>query len=306
MGLSDFVLYQLATRWPSPLTYHSKELDEGEPGTESYNLAYARHQFNRKVVNGTYVSVWELDVLEIGCGHGGISCFLAVAGARSVTGIDLNPASLETAKQFASEIAARLESDSLPVVFMEMPAERMSFDDAQFDLVVADNLFEHVADPESVMKEAYRVLRPDGSLLVPNFSSILSKYGPHLKYGIKVPWVNLFFSEQTIIRVMHRLGENDPGMLVFYPGLSDNPRRIRDVRRYGDLNDITYRQFRTIAGRTGFEIVWFRPSMVTYFAKVLSRLPIVNRSILIDILSFGASACLRKTSLESEPSTIGI
>jgi ubiquinone/menaquinone biosynthesis C-methylase UbiE len=176
---------------------------------------------------------------------------------------------------------------------MEMSADRMSFDEATFDLVMADNVFEHFTEPEAVMRECHRVLRPGGGVLVPAFSSIMSKYGLHLKHGLKMPWAQVFFSQRTIIRAMQRLAKDDPRLFELYPGLSDSPETARDLRRYKDLNDITYRRFRAMAQRTGFRVESFSVYGTT-LGKVLRRVPLVGRSGVMDVLSTGASAYLRK------------
>ncbi len=293
MALSDYVLYRLAKNWPSPMARMTREF-QAEPGTEAYDMAYAQHQFDWKVRYGIMRPLTGLDVLEIGAGHGGISCFMAAVGARSVVGIDLNTKHLEFARRFVKQTSARYAADwELPVTFLEMSADRMTFPDGQFDVVLADNVFEHFTEPEAVMREAYRVLRPGGEMLVPIFSSIRSKYGLHLKHGLKMPWSNLLFSERTIIRALRRLADASPELLETYPGLLNNPQRMRDVRRYKDLNDITYRKFKAMAARVGFRVESFR----VYGAgigKIFSRVPGLRNSVVMDILSTGASAVLRK------------
>jgi ubiquinone/menaquinone biosynthesis C-methylase UbiE len=293
MGLSDYLLYRMAKRWPSPMAKLKNELG-AEPGTDAYDMAYAQHQFDWKVRNGLMREVTGLDVLEIGTGHGGIACYLAAVGARSVVGIDLNTKHLEFARRFAKIAAARYgDNYQMPVSFAEMSANEMSFSDATFDLVLADNVFEHFTDPEAVMRESYRVLKPGGMLLVPVFSSILSKYGPHLKHGLKMPWSQVVFSESTIVRAMQRLAADDPNLFELYPGLSDSPKRIRDLRRYKDLNDITYRKFKQMASGIGFQVESFSV-YGTRLGKVVGRLPLIGKTRVTDILSTGAAAVLRK------------
>jgi ubiquinone/menaquinone biosynthesis C-methylase UbiE len=294
MGVADYLLYRVAKNWPSPMAKMTKSL-QAEPGTDAYNMAYAAQQFDYKVSNGMLRSVRGLDVLEIGTGHGGIACFMAAVGARSVVGIDLNTKHLQFAREFARRTSEHYAPFRLPVEFVEMSADRLSFAGEQFDLVLADNVFEHFTEPEAVMRESFRVLRPGGGLLVPVFSSIYSKWGLHLKHGLKLPWANLLFSERTIIRAMYRLAEGEPRLYEWYPGLAGKPNRVRDLRRYGDLNDITYSQFKKMAARTGFRVDSFSP-YGTRLGKVLARLPLFGDSILADVFSTGATAYLKKPS----------
>jgi ubiquinone/menaquinone biosynthesis C-methylase UbiE len=257
-------------------------------------MAYAQNQFNQRVGDGMLRPVTGLDVLEIGAGHGGISCFMAAVGARSVIGIDLSAGSLQFGRRFVEQFSERYAPGyRLPVEFLLMNATQLGFPDAQFDLVLADNVFEHFTDPEGVMREAYRVLRPGGGLLVPIFSSIKSKYGLHLKHGLKLPWANLVFSERTIVRAMQRLAAEDPRLFELYPGLTGNPQRVRDLRRHGDLNDITYGRFKAMARGLGFRVELFSPHG-TGVGKVLARLPLVRNSVVADVMSTGAAAFLRK------------
>lgn len=44
--------------------------------------------------------------------------------------------------------------------------EQLPLEDCQFDVVISDNVFEHIADPEAVLSEIFRVLKPGGYLLV--------------------------------------------------------------------------------------------------------------------------------------------
>ncbi len=291
MALSDYLLYQVARRWPSPMAGKVAKLG-AELGTDAYDMAYAREQFTRRTRDGLGATVLGLDVLEIGCGHGGICCFLACSGAKSVVGIDLNTRSMSFANRLAAELGANFKG-TLPVSFREMNAYQLEFADDSFDMVVSENSFEHFMDPEEVMRQAHRVLRKGGMLLVPIFSSIYSKYGLHLKHGLKMPWANLMFSERTIIRAMDRLAKDRPELLEGYPGLKNNPTHVRDLRPHGDLNDITYKTFKQMADRTGFDVKRFRYHS-TRVGRVLQRIWPLGKSFLMDVFSTGASAQLYK------------
>jgi ubiquinone/menaquinone biosynthesis C-methylase UbiE len=293
MRIPELILYNLAKIWPSPVANRLEGFG-AVVGTDAYGMAYAKHQFVAKMCGGIQIDVSDLDVLDVGCGHGGTSCFIAAVGARKVIGIDINIEPLQFAVRFAGEVALRFGDEyRLPVNFLLMNTEQLSFGDNSFNLVVADNVFEHFEAPEVILKEIYRVLQPGGRILVPTISFIYSKYGVHLKHGLKLPWANLFFSERTIIQTMYHLANDDPKLMKIYPGLSGRPERVRDLRPYKDLNDMTSKRFRAMVIRNGFEIEWFR-HISTSLGKVVSKIPILRRTLLIDIFSFGASACLRK------------
>jgi len=185
------------------------------------------------------------------------------------------------------------ESAKLPVKFALMDALKLDFPAGSFDLVVADNAFEHFSDPEAVMRGVHRVLRPGGGLLVPNFPPYYSKYGLHLKTGLKVPWTNLFFSECTIVRALERLAKERPILYEAYPGLKNGLQYVRDVRAYRDLNGITNSAFKRWAANTGFCVEWFR-STGSRIGRVLGSIPGIRSTILQDIFSSGSSAYLSR------------
>ena len=298
MNLRESILYKLSNNWSSQF---KNRPDYGDPSSEDYGYNYALHsQYLRTVKSPINFDFYGKHILEIGCGHGGISCFYAVNGAENVVGIDFNKRNLKTADNFAKKlenyVGAKSRKD-LPVQFMEMDASKLDFDDGSFDIVLADNAFEHFMEPEKVMKEASRVLKKGGQLIVPIFSSWWSKNGLHLKHGIKVPWANLFLSEKSILNVLYRKAETDPDLIDFYPGIKNKPDFIREVRKYKDLNYITYGAFKKMARRQNFTISEFSvlgTRNLRFISRILRRIPIINKTRLIDIFSTGASAILTK------------
>jgi ubiquinone/menaquinone biosynthesis C-methylase UbiE len=98
------------------------------------------------------------DVVELGCGTGYFGAWLKRAGARSVVGIDVTPAQLETARRMNEEFGLGLE-------FLEENAEHTSLPDASCDLVVSEYGASIWCDPALWIPEATRLLRPGGELV---------------------------------------------------------------------------------------------------------------------------------------------
>jgi phosphatidylethanolamine/phosphatidyl-N-methylethanolamine N-methyltransferase len=101
------------------------------------------------------------EVLEIGVGTG-----LSLADYEPdmvVSGIDASEAMIAKARERAVS-TARAEIRRLDV----MDAEQLTFPDDLFDAVVAQFLITLVPNPERVLDEAHRVLKPGGSLFLLN------------------------------------------------------------------------------------------------------------------------------------------
>jgi 2-polyprenyl-6-hydroxyphenyl methylase / 3-demethylubiquinone-9 3-methyltransferase len=100
------------------------------------------------------------DVLDLGCGAGFLSNYLAARG-HTVTGIDTTTENLAVAK---------LHDASGNVAYVTADACALPFPDASFDAVCAMDLLEHVEEPHRLIAEASRVLRPGGRFVFHTFN----------------------------------------------------------------------------------------------------------------------------------------
>jgi 2-polyprenyl-6-hydroxyphenyl methylase/3-demethylubiquinone-9 3-methyltransferase len=100
------------------------------------------------------------DVLDLGCGAGFLSNYLATQG-HHVTGIDTTTENL---------IVAKLHDETRLVAYQKGDACELPYPDASFDVVCAMDLLEHVEEPHRLIAEASRVLRPGGTFLFHTFN----------------------------------------------------------------------------------------------------------------------------------------
>lgn len=100
-------------------------------------------------------------ILEVGVGTG--LSFADYDATTEVVGIDLSAPMVAKAQ-------ARLASGRYPHVkaALVMDAERLEFPDGAFDCVAAQFVITLVADPERVLSECARVVRPGGEIILVN------------------------------------------------------------------------------------------------------------------------------------------
>ena len=97
-------------------------------------------------------------ILDIGCGFGGSSLFLAKDFNASVTGITISSVQVEMAKRAAAE-------QHLDANFLLMDAEAMRFDQ-QFDILWSVESISHYHDREKFFASAARFLKPGGTFAI--------------------------------------------------------------------------------------------------------------------------------------------
>jgi ubiquinone/menaquinone biosynthesis C-methylase UbiE len=100
--------------------------------------------------------------LELGCGAGFSSAHLASRYGMRVSGTDVDKGNVETA------VRKNVGVENLH--FLVSDATALPFDDASFDLVLAQNVFHHISDWRTAAREVARVIRPGGLFL---FSDII-------------------------------------------------------------------------------------------------------------------------------------
>jgi ubiquinone/menaquinone biosynthesis C-methylase UbiE len=141
------------------------------------------------------------DVLDVGCGIGGPSRFLAKAFGCRVTGLDLTAEFVEVANMLA-----RRTGLAGKVSYRQGDALDLPFADASFDLVWSQNAAMNIADRDRLYAEMRRVLRPVGRLAIQDVAA-----GPGGEPYYPTPWakdksISFLFPPQVTREKLERAG----------------------------------------------------------------------------------------------------
>jgi len=101
-------------------------------------------------------------VLDIGCGAGVDTIFAAMKTGPSgkAVGIDLTSEMLDRAEENLKK------TDLNNVILKKATGEKLPFGDSSFDVVVSNGVINLILDKASTLKEAMRVLKPGGRLMI--------------------------------------------------------------------------------------------------------------------------------------------
>lgn len=162
------------------------------------------------------------DVLEIGCGIGMVSAWLAQNYAMNVRGADFDPDQIE--------LARRINPENERLQFSVEDAANLTFRSFSFDMVVSQNVFHHIHDWKTAISEVRRVLKPGGFFIWYDltFSAFTKKimkpvfegHGLYTLEEIKAAFHEEKFAERYYEKVPHFLFAHHHFVLEkrIYPG----------------------------------------------------------------------------------------
>lgn len=107
-------------------------------------------------------------VLDVGCGGGLLAESLCRAGAR-VTGIDLAPTMIETARLHALD-------SGLEIDYQVEDAEKLLSRPVRYDVVTCMEMLEHVPDPGATIAVLAGLARPGGDLFISTINRNLKSF----------------------------------------------------------------------------------------------------------------------------------
>jgi SAM-dependent methyltransferase len=158
------------------------------------------------------VDVGGQDCIELGCGTGYVSAWLARRGARP-TGLDNSAAQLATARQLQDRFGLRF-----PLIHAS--AEQTPLADGRFDLAISEYGASIWCDPYAWIPQAARLLRPGGQLIFLVHSALLMLAVPYDDQPATDRLLRPYFG-------MHRFEWPDDESVEFHLGHGDMIRLLR-------------------------------------------------------------------------------
>jgi len=152
-------------------------------------------------------------ILDFGCGGGWLSDILATVGAEAY-GVDIAESAISVATQvFSSD----KRNHSGETHFSAFDGNTLPFDDETFDAIVCFDAFHHVANPDRILAEFFRVLRSGGIVAFhepgPNHSKSAQSQLEMRNYGVIESDINV----AEIEKIASSIGFLPPKLAITLP-----------------------------------------------------------------------------------------
>ena len=135
-------------------------------------IGYIRDHAAQHFAQGGDTPLQGLSLLDVGCG-GGLLCEPMTRLGAKVTGVDASEKNIRVA-------ALHAEKMGLAIDYQHRTAEALAAEGAQYDIVLALEIVEHVADLDAFMESVCALVKPDGLL----FLSTLNRTAKSFAFAI--------------------------------------------------------------------------------------------------------------------------
>ncbi len=246
MWVSEQILYLLAKLLYRTEAAHSREMKQALSSIEENNK-YRSGQFHRilSAAEKYGVEVNDKTVLDLGCNDGAITSGYADL-VRKVVGVDIDEQAIRRAEQ-------RFRSEKIS--FCVGQTTSIPMPNNAFNVVICYNVFEHVSQPDAILAECHRLLKPGGKMLIGTWGWY-HPYAPHLWAAMPVPWAHVVFSERTVLRACHRVYQSSwyvPNMHdLDESGRKKEDKYLEEAISRDYLNKLLIRDFKTVFASSPF------------------------------------------------------
>jgi len=205
-------------------TYSATWWEEEGPFRILHAITPLRMAFIKEKLSGYFqhsetMAFKNLRILDVGCG-GGLLCEPLSRLGATVTGIDPLEDNIVVAREHAAAMG-------LSITYMPCAIEDLSEDTPPYDVIIASEIIEHVADPQGFLEACVKHLAPRGGMVVTTLNKTLKSYLLGIlaaEYVLK--WAppgthswDKFMKPEDLSRKLSGLGLGDQEMtgLQFFP-----------------------------------------------------------------------------------------
>jgi len=147
-------------------------------------------------------------VLEVASGPGYLAIELALAGCKSVTGMDISSTFVDIARENARQAGVAVD-------FCQGDVSEMPFDDGAYSHIICTASFKNFSQPVDALREMYRVLAPGGTAWISDMRREVTddEIRDYVRNEMQLRGWNRFLTEMTFRKMLRKRAYTRNAML---------------------------------------------------------------------------------------------
>lgn len=235
-----------------------------EAKRKPFDLFYPSYSF-KKIMEGKIV-------LDLGCSIGGDTIALGENwNVKGFYGIDVSDDSIKVANYYREKHLPGTKYN-----FNQSYGEKLPFENDFFDAIVSHDTIEHVRSVKEVVAECKRVLKKGGAAYLVFPSIKLPFGGAHISSVTRTPFLEWFFSPQTINKAYHEIVSEWGDDLNWYKPTEETKGDWAVVKGGIGVNGTTYKEFMKIAKEEEFSDIKFVKIPLLYVGNTALKYPFIK------------------------------
>lgn len=208
-----------------------------------------------------YLKIKGVTVLDLGSGFGGQGIHMALNKAEQVEGVEIDAVKIKASEQFAQKYGV-----SQKIRFSMSTDTHLPFEDEKFHLIVCNNVFEHLIEPQEILKECYRVLKKEGLLFISFGPPWYHPYGVHVRDIFSGPWNHLLFPEKVVVKIRNDFKKDEAGNTYADIGLAQ----------------LSVKKFKNLVRKSNFKIRYMNLPAIKNL-NFLRQIPLLNELFISEV-----------------------
>ena len=158
-------------------------------------LLDAKKRYDESLNRLKSIAVENKILLDVGCGVGNTVLVAAMRGAKMAIGVDVNLSAFGETHFETIAAENKINTQNTELVEGTLGIGKCRYEDDSFDVITLIDVFEHVAEPASLLWEMSRILKPGGKMLIESCPLYYSPIGHHLWGAFPkeaMPWAHLY------------------------------------------------------------------------------------------------------------------
>lgn len=156
------------------------------------NIKNFTYRIILSVINNHISSFTNKTILDIGCGAGTVSLYLANQGAN-IVGIDISRKAIDSCKKSAKALKLKDKTQFICNTIEQVKFRR------KFDVIICSEIIEHIPNDKAFLKRIHKLLKKNGLLILstPSINAPLYKIGLAQNFDKRVGHIRRYSRQQV-------------------------------------------------------------------------------------------------------------